>query len=286
MITEFLHSWELFHNTYLAGWCIGLFLSLVGILAVARDQIFLTAASAQAATFGVALGLWLSGLAADWPGLHSDSFLSGLAMVFAVLAVLFTVRGRQAGGESIEAITGWIFLLSASGSVLLLSHSPHGLEEIHQLLSSSLIGASATEIGIFASLTALTSVVLLRFHRPIVLVTLDPLLAQAIGLKTHRWMASVAIALGLATGLSIRSAGLLYTFGCLVLPALVAKNLCREIRTMFIMAPCVVLGSGLVGFILANHYDLPPAQMTVALLCVLLLIAWALRARIRWYTAR
>ena len=33
MITEFLHSWELFHNTYLAGWCIGLFLSLVGILA-------------------------------------------------------------------------------------------------------------------------------------------------------------------------------------------------------------------------------------------------------------
>jgi ABC-type Mn2+/Zn2+ transport system permease subunit len=44
MITEFLHSWELFHNTYLAGWCIGLFLSLVGILAVARDQIFLTAA--------------------------------------------------------------------------------------------------------------------------------------------------------------------------------------------------------------------------------------------------
>jgi hypothetical protein len=136
----------------------------------------------------MALGLWLSGLAADWPGLHSDSFLSGLAMVFAVLAVLFTVRGKQVGGESIEAITGWIFLLSASGSVLLLSHSPHGLEEIHRLLSSSLIGASATEIGIFASLTALTSVVLLRFHRPIVLVTLDPLLAQAMGLKTQRWM--------------------------------------------------------------------------------------------------
>jgi hypothetical protein len=46
------------------------------------------------------------------------------------------------------------------------------------------------------------------------------------------------------------------------------------------------LGSGLVGFILANHYDLPPAQMTVALLYVFLLMAWALRARIRRYTAR
>jgi zinc transport system permease protein len=78
-------------------------------------------------------------------------------------------------------------------------------------------------------------------------------------------------------GLSIRSAGMLYTFGCLVLPALVAKNLCREVRPMFVVAPVVAVCAGAVGFMLANHYDDPPAQMTVALLCLLLTAAWLVR---------
>jgi hypothetical protein len=64
--------------------------------------------------------------------------------------------------------------------------------------------------------------------------------------------------LGLAVGLSIRSAGMLYTFGCLVLPALVAKNICREVRPMFVVAPAVAVGTATVGFVLANHYDDPP----------------------------
>jgi len=29
--------------------------------------------------------------------------------------------------------------------------------------------------------------------------------------------------------------------------------------------------------VLANHYDYPPAQLTVALLCLLLAMAWMLR---------
>jgi ABC-type Mn2+/Zn2+ transport system permease subunit len=65
-------------------------------------------------------------------------------------------------------------------------------------------------------------------------------------------------------------AGVIYAFGCLVLPALVARNLCREVRSMFVVAPAVGLGGAVAGFVLANHWDFPPAQMTVALLCALL----------------
>jgi ABC-type Mn2+/Zn2+ transport system permease subunit len=83
--------------------------------------------------------------------------------------------------------------------------------------------------------------------------------------------------LGLAIGLSIRASGMLYTFGCLVLPSLVAKNLCRQVRSMFFISPIVAVGAGVVGFILANQYDYPPGQLTVALLCFLLMIAWFLR---------
>ena len=52
MIQEFVASWPLFHNTYLVGWLIALLLALVGVLVVARDQIFIGAAVSQASTWG------------------------------------------------------------------------------------------------------------------------------------------------------------------------------------------------------------------------------------------
>jgi ABC-type Mn2+/Zn2+ transport system permease subunit len=46
---------------------------------------------------------------------------------------------------------------------------------------------------------------------------------------------------------------------------------------MFFVSPAVALGTGVIGFILAHYYDYPPAQLTVALLCFLLMLAWLLR---------
>jgi len=80
-------------------------------------------------------------------------------------------------------------------------------------------------------------------------------------------------------GLAMRVSGMLYTFGLLVLPALVAKNVCREVRTLFFISPIIALSVGSIGFVLANHYDFPPAQMTVALLSGLLSLGWLYQRR-------
>jgi ABC-type Mn2+/Zn2+ transport system permease subunit len=114
-------------------------------------------------------------------------------------------------------------------------------------------------------------------HRKILLFTLDPSMAVAVGMKINHWNLTTAAWLGLAIGLSIRASGMLYTFGCLVLPALVAKNLCRQVRAMFFISPIVAVGTGVIAFLLANHFDYPPGQLTVALLCLVLIIAWVLR---------
>ena len=162
-----------------------------------------------------------------------------MAVIFSILAASITGRGGETGKESHEAITGWVFLISASLSILIVSHSPHGLEEIHRLLSSSIIGATAADIWSFSLLTFLTVFLILLLYRKILLFTLDPSMASAIGMKMKIWSLATSAWLGLAVGLSIRASGMLYTFGCLVLPALVAKNLCREVRHMFLVAPVV-----------------------------------------------
>jgi zinc/manganese transport system permease protein len=276
VIESFLASWDLFHQSYLAGWLIALLLSLVGVFVVARDQIFIGIAVSQASTLGIALGMgvgsWLDVHHAAWLG--SDGFLSAMAVLFAIFAALLTARRSEAGGESHEAITGWVFLISASLSILFVAHSPHGLDEIQRLLSSSLIGATSGDVWTFICLTVGTILTLVLANRRLLLFAMDPPMAAAVGMRVTWWAAGTAIWLGLVIGLAMRVSGLLYTFGLLVLPALVAKNVCREVRTLFFISPLVAVSVGTMGFVLANHYDFPPAQMTVALLSGLLILGW------------
>lgn len=279
MIKSFIESWALFQNTYLAGWAVAVALALVGVLTVARDQIFIGAAVTESSTLGIAVAFWMGTAVGthDYPWMHTDLFLSVMAVGFSMLGTLLTARAREAGRESHEAVTGWVFLVSASGSVLLVAHSPHGLEEIHRTLASSIIGATATDVWVFATLAALSAAALWAFRRTILLIALDAPMAQASGIRTGVWSVGIALWTGLLVGLAIRVSGTLYTFGCLVLPALAAKNLCREVRPLLWAAPVIAFVAALVAFVVANHYDYPPAQMTVALLCLALALGWGVR---------
>lgn len=279
MIEEVVAAWQLFHTTYVTGALIATLLSVIGVWVVARDQIFLGVAVSQASTLGVALALWLGGAGAggtlSW--LAAGRAPAALAVAASVATALLAARSRGPGRESAEAVTGWVFLLSASVPVLLVAHSPHGLEEVQRLLFSTLLAASPEDPWIFGGLAVLTLAAVARLHPRLVLFAMDPELAAAAGQRPRLWSAGTAIWLGLAVGLSIRVAGMLYTLGCLVLPALIAKSLCREVRPMLWVAPLVALAAAAFGFILGHGRDLPPAHVTVAALCGGLAVAWTLR---------
>jgi zinc/manganese transport system permease protein len=279
MIADFISSWHLFQNSYLAGWLIALLLALIGVLVVARNQIFIGVAVSEASTLGIALTMWFGG---QFPylrflGFPVEAFTPIMAVSSSVIAALITVPGGEEGKETSEAITGWVFLLTASVSILVVSHSPLGLEEIYRLLSSSIIGATPTDVWVFGVLLILTATCLRISYKRLLLFAIDLEMASAMGMNIKLWGILISTWLGLAVGLAIRTSGMLYTFGCLVLPPLVAKSWCREVRTMFVVAPLVALGVGILGFILANYFDFPPAQMTVALLCLSVCIAWIWR---------
>ena len=58
MIAEFIESWPLFYRTYLSAIMIGLSLSLLGVVVVARGNVFVAAAISQASLLGVALSMF------------------------------------------------------------------------------------------------------------------------------------------------------------------------------------------------------------------------------------
>jgi zinc transport system permease protein len=268
MIAEFIESWPLFSSTYISALLIGLSLSLMGVVVVARGNVFVAAAVAQASMLGVALSLFFR---LGQPVL--------VAVVCSVGASLLVARKHQEGGDSTsEEMTGWIFLASGSLSVLLLARMPYGMKEIQSLFSSSIIGAGSADIIVFGALVVLFVMFLLLRLRRLTLYLSDPVMAAAVGANIFLWSIAIASFLGLTTGLAIRSSGMLFTFGCMVLPAQMAKNLCRDIPGMFMVAPLLAFVCVLLGLIFGNYFDLPPAQTVVALMSFMLLLTWGFRS--------
>ena len=121
----------------------------------------------------------------------------------------------------------------------------------------------------------LIAAVLLWAGRSIVLLLADPVMAAAIGMRVRVWDASLAVFIGACVGLGVRSAGMLFTFGCLALPVMIAKQACGEVRSLFWAGPLIAAVCGLVGLWLSYTTDLPPGQVVVVLMCVVLVLAAA-----------
>lgn len=253
----------MFQDAYLTAVLSGLLLSVVGVVVVARGQVFLAAAVAQASTLGTALAL-----AFGWtqPALSAIGF--GLAAAFA------SERQSGAGRHASEERVAWVFLLAASLSVLLVANHAVGMKQVQALLSSSLIGAGPLDVAVFGALAlfVITGVAVAR--RPLVLLLSDTTMAAAVGMRVSAWSWTFASILGVSAGFSIRGSGLLFTFGCLALPTLIARNLCRRTASLFYVAPLIAVGGVLAGLVLAHHFDLPPGQTIVALLSAGLVMGW------------
>jgi manganese/iron transport system permease protein len=270
--SDFVASWELFGTSYLTGWLIALVLGLTGVIVVAQRQVFLGIATAQASSLGIATALWLAqaDFLLDHHDLHGAPL--GFGVAFAVAAAVATTRSPIR--ETADAIGAWIFVCGSAAAVLLLADSPHGLEEVERLMFSTLIGADEHDLWKFGALAVLAAAVFARAHRPILLAATDPSTAAALGLPTRAIDLGLAAGVGLAIGLAMHSAGTLYTFSCLALPALCARQLCRTMRAMLVVAPLVGLVTTFVGFVLANGYDHPPGQVAAAVQAGVLLLAW------------
>lgn len=278
MIHEFLETWPLFREAYLTGVLLAVSLSLTGIFLVAREQIFLGAAVAQASMLGVAscftLGAWLS--------VDLEAWDLGFALLFSTAAAITTSAASSESGGRHEVLTGWIFLVGASGSYLLVHHSPRGTEEIQGLLFSTLIGAEPRDVWILAAATLVGLTGLLLARRPLLLAILGPRFAETVGISTRLWARSYSVWLGLLLGYSLVVSGLLFTFACLVLPALIARNLVKSLRPVFILTPTIAVIVTLGGFIVAHDADLPPGHVvTLGLAALFPLSAIVKRVRAR-----
>ncbi|MEN9360503.1 MAG: hypothetical protein RL095_2038 [Verrucomicrobiota bacterium] len=266
ILRAFIDTWGLFQDTYLSAWLLAAGLALLGVGLVARAQIFIGVACTQAATFGVAAAgaLGLAGGAC----LDCDQ-LRWMPMLLASLAALpccLWAFCSDSGRRHPEGVTGWIYLVGAAGTALCLSRSPEASNQIAAVLASTVLGSSHGEMLCQGLLVAFLFVFSFEWRHSLCLVLADRPQALAQGLPVHRLEFAFAFFAGLVLGVSLVSAGVLYTFGCLILPALAARRFSRDFAPRFWLAPLLALAAVLPAFVLGNHWDLPQAHLSVLFL--------------------
>lgn len=223
----------------------------LGMKVLARGIIFVDLAVAQVAGLGV--------IVAGLFGLEHNMFaVQGMAAASALLGAAFLSWTERRLPQVQEAVIGLLFVLAASGGILLMSRDVHAGEHLKDLLVGQILWVGTNQL----IATAVLTVVLLALWRILI----------------HRFGSLGFYTLfALAVTASVQLVGVYLVFTSLILPALATYRM-QQHRN--VMAFAVGIAGYAVGLLLSMWFDLPTgAAIVCAMAAVALAFQWIMPSR-------
>jgi len=216
----------------------------LGTQVLARGIVFIDLAIAQIAGCGVLL--------ADQLGFEAQGIAVQIAALAAALggALLLTWTERVFADVQ-EAVIGVVFVLGATGSVLLLASNVHGGEHLRDLLVGQILWVQPARLPWVAAVYA-------------------GILAIWFGLGSRLPRAGFYALFAVAVTLSVQLVGLYLVFATLIVPPLATRHLTRGRLTAAWAVGAVGYAAGLL---LSTTADLPSGPVIVWVLVVLAVAA-------------
>jgi zinc/manganese transport system permease protein len=207
----------------------------LGQQVLARGIIFIDLAIAQVAALGVILAQYL--------GMDEQGYGVEIAAAVAALvgAALLTWTDRK-WPDFQEPLIGTLFVLAATGSLLLLANNPHGGEHLKDLLVGQILWVNAHQLIPVALLSAA------------LLIAMWFLRGRLTGLLFYGLFA-------LAITASVQLVGVYLVFASLIMPALATAGIEGPRRLVFayLTGACGYVS----GLVLSAVFDLPSGAMIV-----------------------
>ena len=207
----------------------------LGQQVLARGIIFIDLAIAQVAALGVILAQYL--------GMDEQGYGVEIAAAIAALAggALLTWTDRK-WPEFQEPLIGTLFVLAATGGLLLLANNPHGSEHLKDLLVGQILWVSVRQLIPVALLSAALLVVI-WWRR-----------ADLSGLLFYGLFA-------LAITASVQLVGVYLVFASLIVPALATAGMSGPRR--LVTAYAIGAAGYVIGLVCSAVLDLPSGAMIV-----------------------
>ena len=248
-------NWEGLELSILGPACIAGLLVLsthvpLGQQVLARGIIFIDLAIAQVAALGVIL--------AQAMGVDEHGYGVEIAAALAALvgAALLTWTDRK-WPDLQEPLIGTLFVLAATGGLLLLANNPQGGEHLKDLLVGQILWVSYPQL-LFPALLSAALLGILAWRR-----------GQLAGVWFYGLFA-------LAITVSVQLVGVYLVFASLIVPALATSAM--KGRGRLALAYGIGIAGYVLGLVLSAVLDLPSGAMIVWTLAAVALLAQALPA--------
>jgi zinc/manganese transport system permease protein len=212
----------------------------LGAQVLKRGIVFIDLAVAQIA----ALGVIVAGMAE----LNQAWVVQLAAGAAAILGAVLLTWTEKRWPEVQEAQIGVVFVLAATGSLLLLANNPHGGEHLRDLLAGQILWVRYQQLTVPAIATAVIAFAAFRFQNRFGRLAFYLLFA-------------------LAVTVSVQLVGVYLVFASLIVPGLAVRNYPAALRLP------IAYGVGIAGYatglVLSMVYDLPSGALIVWCLAAL-----------------
>lgn len=219
----------------------------LGAQVLKRGIVFIDLAIAQIAALGVIVA-GFAGIEQGW----SVQLAAGAAAVLGAFLLTWT---EQRWPDVQEAQIGALFVLAATGGLLLLAHNPHGGEHLRDLLAGQILWVRYEQLGV-----------------PLIATIV---IAAAIFLcKDRLGRLAFYLLFALAVTVSVQLVGVYLVFASLIVPALGVRN--HPERRRLPLAYAIGMAGYALGLLLSMVFDLPSGALVVWCLALLAVAAHAL----------
>jgi zinc/manganese transport system permease protein len=220
----------------------------LGAQVLKRGIVFIDLAIAQIAALGV--------IVAGMTNLDPQGWLLQVAAGTAALLGAFLLTWTEKRWPEVqEAQIGVLFILAATGGLLLLAHNPHGGEHLRDLLAGQILWVSYDQLLIPAIGTVLIGAALLYY-------------------KERFGRLGFYLVFALAVTASVQLVGVYLVFASLIIPSLGVRN--HRTARRLPLAYLVGVGGYGIGLVLSTLFDLPSGALIVWCLALLAMAVYSL----------
>jgi len=218
-----------------------------------RGIIFIDIAIAQITALGVIAATIYGGELAFWQ-------IQSIAALSAISGALLIHWLEHHYPHILEALIGLIFILAASGGLLLASHAPDSEALLNNLLVGQILWVSYQQL-LWVSLLYI------------------PLLFVWFIFKANQRPILFYIVFSLAVTASVQLVGIYLVFASLILPALASRHI-KQVKNKLICSYTVGLAGYIFGLAASMIWDLPTGAITVWTLTVVVLLTTVVFSRV------
>lgn len=218
----------------------------LGAQVLKRGIVFIDLAIAQIAALGVIVA-GFAGIEQGWP----VQLAAGIAAVLGAFLLTWTEKRWP---DVQEAQIGALFILAATGSLLLLAHNPHGGEHLRDLLAGQILWVRYDQLLVPLIATGFIAAAIFRF-------------------RDRLGRLAFYLLFALAVTISVQLVGVYLVFASLIVPGLGVRNYSTRLRLP--LAYAVGVAGYAAGLLISMVFDLPSGALIVWCLALLAVAAYA-----------